>query len=114
VALPDIETIVVVILENRSFDHMLGYLSTSATNAPLPVEGLQDDPVWQAQHANTYRNVQFPIHVIDPAVQAIADPPHEQSTIATQINTPSVNAMRGFVESYMKPLLSGRSMPDAR
>ena len=35
-ALSDIETIVIVIMENRSFDHLLGYLSLDGR---LPVEG---------------------------------------------------------------------------
>jgi phospholipase C len=43
-ALQDIETIIFVIMENRSFDHMLGYLGTAAANAPMPVEGIRDDP----------------------------------------------------------------------
>ncbi len=50
--LADIETIVIVILENRSFDHMVGYLSLPSTPSPLPVEGLRDDPTWQDPLAN--------------------------------------------------------------
>jgi len=42
-ALSDIETIVIVILENRSFDHALGYLSLAGADPAMPVEGLQDD-----------------------------------------------------------------------
>src|SRR5581483_7889867 len=34
-ALSDIETIVIVIMENRSFDHMLGYLSLDDANPPI-------------------------------------------------------------------------------
>jgi phospholipase C len=36
VALADIDTIVIVIMENRSFDHMMGYLSLGGVKA---VEG---------------------------------------------------------------------------
>jgi len=105
-ALTDIETIVVVILENRSFDHMLGYLSLASANPPMAVEGLRDDPAWRRAHANSYQGTAYPIHPLGPAVQEIDDPPHEQVTIAGQINTPpfpaSPDKMGGFVESYMK------------
>jgi hypothetical protein len=35
-----IDTIVVVILENRSFDHMLGYLNLPATLLPGKIQGI--------------------------------------------------------------------------
>jgi phospholipase C len=105
-ALKDIETIVIVILENRSFDHMLGYLSLAAANPPMPVDGFRDDPAWMTARANSYAGTTFPIHRIGPNLQTIDDPPHEEATIAIQINTPpqpgSPGMMGGFVESYMK------------
>jgi len=45
--LKDIDTIVIAIMENRSFDHMMGYLSLEGT---LAVEGLKIDPAWQATY----------------------------------------------------------------
>ena len=39
-ALMDIETIVIAIMENRSFDHMLGYLALPGANGPVGLEGL--------------------------------------------------------------------------
>ena len=47
--LGQIETILVAILENRSFDHMLGYLSFLGGRGE--VEGLRDH-AWQATQAN--------------------------------------------------------------
>src|SRR5262249_39821054 len=41
-----VDTIVILILENRSFDHMLGYLSKGADG--LRVDGIRDDPTWLA------------------------------------------------------------------
>jgi hypothetical protein len=38
-----IDTVVVVILENRSFDHTLGYLNLPSSER-IPLEGLQSDP----------------------------------------------------------------------
>jgi phospholipase C len=105
-ALKDIETIVIVILENRSFDHMLGYLSLAAASPPMPVEGFRDDPAWMAARANSFAGTSFPIHRIGAGLQTIDDPPHEEATIAIQINTsprPGLpGTMGGFVESYMK------------
>ncbi len=43
-SLDSIETIVVVVMENRSFDHMLGYLSLNAFGGRNDVDGLKDDP----------------------------------------------------------------------
>jgi phospholipase C len=92
-----IDTVIVVILENRSFDHMLGYLSLPGPGQ-IPVEGLQGDPAWLAAHANSG---------IEPFAfsgQQIDDPPHELATIAIQIGTPAMPGdpypMNGFVESY--------------
>lgn len=44
-ALTDIETIVIVIMENRSFDHMQGYLSLEGV---MNVDGLSADSAWQS------------------------------------------------------------------
>ena len=103
--LQDIETIVFVMLENRSFDHMLGYLSTAAGNPPLAVEGLRDDPDWLGARANSYAGTRYPIHALGPEAQALADPPHDHTSVALQIGTPSQPGgpapMDGFVASYM-------------
>jgi len=50
-SLLDIETIIIAIMENRSFDHMLGYLSLDAS---LPVDGLHPDQAWQDSYINDY------------------------------------------------------------
>ena len=104
-ALQDIETIIFVMMENRSFDHMLGYLSTAAANPPMPVEGIRDDPAWRAAHANADNGQTYQIHPIGPQTQVILDPPHDEKTIAQQIQTPTqpghAGGMGGFVASYM-------------
>jgi len=115
-ALKDIETFIIVIMENRSFDHGVGYLSTAHANPPLPVEGLRDDPQWLAARANMNMGKSFPIHLLTPQIQTVDDPPHEHSTIALQIDTPpqpgSALKMGGFVESYVqrKPAPSDPSL----
>ncbi len=100
--LNQIEHVVIVIMENRSFDHMLGYLSLAGSGR-LAVEGLSSDANWLAKHANPYgTNSYAPFHLTG---QPILDPPHEKKTIAIQIGTPTTPGdpapMNGFVESYM-------------
>ena len=60
--LNDIDTIVIVIMENRSFDHVLGYLASASAAPSMPVEGVQDDPGWQSQWTNLYRGISYPLH----------------------------------------------------
>jgi phospholipase C len=104
--LADIETIVIVILENRSFDHMCGYLSLPSTPSPLPVEGLKDDPAWRDPLANAQAGGTYPIHRLDPSVQTIDDPTHDHNSIRVQIETAPIggapNEMGGFVQSYVQ------------
>jgi phospholipase C len=99
-----IKTIVVVMMENRSFDHLLGYLSMAPYNWPN-VDGLRDDPAWKARVSSLYNNSLFPpVPLIDPYDVMVADPPHERDDIALQMGT-SVNGvfpMNGFVTNYTK------------
>lgn len=103
--LEDIETIIFVMLENRSFDHALGYLSTSAARPALAVEGLRDDAGWLKAHANVYAGKRYPIHPLGPETQTMDDPPHDHAAVALQIGTSSQPGgpapMDGFVASYM-------------
>jgi phospholipase C len=103
-ALRDIDKFIVVMLENRSFDHACGYLSLPASNR-LDIEGLKDDEAWRNGFANDdHDGTPRKIHLLEPSVQNITDPPHEDVNIHTQINTPThANAsstMGGFVKSY--------------
>ena len=103
--LQDIQTFVFVMLENRSFDHVVGYLSTPAANPPLPVQGLSDDPAWLAARANTQGGKVYPIHALGAEAQTMEDPPHDHASIALQIGKPSAPGkpppLDGFVASYM-------------
>ncbi len=92
-ALEQIEHFFIVMMENRSFDHMLGYLSLPPHNAP--VKGIKQ--AWQAEYHNVFEGVLYmPQHRTDPAVPV--DPPHERKDMAIQIGDPV--AMDGFVRSY--------------
>ncbi|MET0180490.1 MAG: alkaline phosphatase family protein [Novosphingobium sp.] len=113
-ALADIDTFVIAMMENRSFDHMLGYLSLDETPNRLAVEGLRSDPQWRAQHANRCDGVSYEVRRLTPQQQTIADPPHGQKSIGVQISTPPAGPgptqMGGFVEAYVK--LSKKPPPE--
>ena len=96
-----IKRIVVVMMENRSFDHLLGYLSLPPLNRK--VDGLQNDPAWVTKASSVYGgNVYPPFPLIDPYHVMPADPPHEWYNIARQMGQPvnGVYPMNGFVENY--------------
>ncbi len=100
-ALPDIDTIVIVIMENRSFDHMQGYLSLDGI---MNVDGLRKDGAWQSTFANEFDGKPYGLFPIDPHSPPCSDPQHDRTSIALQISKPpagpGVSQMGGFVESY--------------
>jgi len=104
-AIGDIDTFVIVMLENRSFDHVCGYLSLPDAAPPMDVEGLRADQAWLDQWRNDdLDGTPVPIHRLEPDEQNFIDPPHEDVNIATQINTPTHGGAQpmlgGFVKSY--------------
>jgi phospholipase C len=97
-----IEHIVVLMLENRSFDHMLGYLS---------LEGGRDDvDGLRAGMANEHAGRRYAIHHL--AATDLPDerwdPEHTAGATDRQINH---GAMDGFVASYADTL-AARSVDD--
>jgi phospholipase C len=85
--LDKVDHVVVVMLENRSFDHMLGYLSLDARRPDI--DGLRDGM------ANEYLGRSYPIHRLDDTALGV-DPDHSSSAIDTQIDG---GHMGGFVSS---------------
>lgn len=96
-ALQRIERIIVVIMENRSFDHVLGYLSLPGGRTN--VEGLGDE-AWRMAHANPGEVGSVPPFAL--TRMEIPDPPHERDPIALQLGRVpgGPEPMRGFVRSY--------------
>jgi phospholipase C len=97
-----IKTIVIVMLENRSFDHMLGYRSLDSFGKST-VDGLKDDPKWNADVANPLGNERYPPwHWKDAFAKMPGDPPHERDNIALQLGSKTANgfALDGFVKNY--------------
>lgn len=87
-----IEHIVVLMLENRSFDHMLGYLS---------LEGGRDDvDGLRAEFTNEHDGRTYPVHHLD-STKIGDDPDHSGDAVDLQLGGAK---MDGFVESFAKTL----------
>lgn len=106
-ALNDIKTIVFCMLENRSFDHMLGYLSLKGVS---DVEGLKDDGAWLDSWVNSADGKPYRLHPLN-LHDLIDDPPHGSARIAQQIDTPAKARpnMGGFVPAYVDSRKPGGS-----
>jgi len=103
-----IETIVIVMMENRSFDHMLGYLSLPDYGR-TDVEGLRykanvSPPVWDFEYV--VPGPYTPFRMPDPKAPLPnnMDPPHERRPyVEKQMGVPdadNIYPMNGFVQSY--------------
>jgi phospholipase C len=85
--LEKIDHIVVLMMENRSFDHMLGYLKLEGSNPE--VNGLD------VGMANTHDLASFPVHHLASTVFE-HDPGHQGDAVAVQLS----NDNGGFVDNY--------------
>jgi phospholipase C len=96
-----VKTIVVLMQENRSFDHMLGYLSLPPWNRSN-VDGLKIDPASLIGYTNTSNGQGYlPYRLPSPGATLPDDPIHDRGHIATQMGAPvgGVFPMNGFVNS---------------
>jgi phospholipase C len=90
-ALDGIEHIVVLMLENRSFDHMLGYLSLESGG--LAVDGLQ------AGMTNEYEGREYPVFRLDEtAFTKQQDPCHSGKCVDRQV----AGGNGGFAADYIE------------
>ncbi len=96
-----VDTVVLVMMENRSFDHMLGHLSYRQFDVGLKVDGLRD-PLNQPAYENLYATQPYyPFEMRDGILPS--DLPHEREEVAKQLawsRTSGRHTMRGFVEAY--------------
>ncbi|HEY1664202.1 MAG TPA: alkaline phosphatase family protein [Trebonia sp.] len=93
--LDKVDHIVVLMLENRSFDHMLGYLSLEG--------GRNDIDGLRPEFANEHDGHAYPVHHLD--CTAIADDP-DHSSAAVDLQVGGGGAMDGFAASYAATLAS--------
>lgn len=99
-----IQNIIIVMMENRSFDHALGYLSLQDSGYPNwnKIEGVRQAQAQNYLNTNPEGDPVAP-HPIDLFWNAAEDPPHERPFVKTQLGTPSsqgVFPMNGFVQAY--------------
>jgi phospholipase C len=92
--LEKVDHIVILMLENRSFDHMLGYLSLE--------RGRRDVDGLKGGFANEHHGRTYPIHRLGSTVVA-EDPDHTAGSVDLQIGGGN---MDGFVASYAATMLS--------
>src|ERR1700745_443741 len=85
--LEKVDHVVIVMLENRSFDHMLGYLSL--TGRRPEIDGLH------AGLANQYQGRTYSVHHLGETALGM-DPDHSADAIDTQV---ADGNMSGFVAS---------------
>ena len=89
--LSKIDHIIVLMMENRSFDHMLGYLTLE--KGRTDVDGLTK------QMHNTYKGVDyFPKRRAQTAFSKDQDPCHAGKCVAEQLS----NSNGGFVSNYVR------------
>jgi len=101
--LSQIETIIVVLMENRSFDHMLGYLSHPQYGNRPKVEGQRSDAGWLSKFTNEHNGErQAPFHT--DRLDLNGDPPHERLNVRDQLGGDFSKGkpypMTGFMKSY--------------
>jgi len=96
-----IDTIVIVMLENRSFDHMLGHMSLPQYGNRVDVDGLTE-PLRKPEYENLAQgHPYYPFALRDGELSS--DLPHERNEVFDQIALSEVTGrytMSGFVESY--------------
>src|ERR1041385_2676714 len=104
-ALDNIGTIVILMFENRSFDHVLGHLKI--TNAGSPVDGLVN-PSGNLTYENIYQHTPYRPFILpnaqyaDETALVAHDLPHERDAVHTQIaDNGMLFQMNGFVEAYV-------------
>ncbi len=95
-SLADIDTIVVVMMENRSFDHVLGFLSHESFDRRADIDGLHlHGPTFNWDNPDVAGNLYPP--TLTPDSYLPADLPHLRTQIRTEL---AGGAMTGFIQAY--------------
>ena len=110
--LDQVKTVILVMMENRSFDHMLGHLSLE--NPGLEVEGLRNEDM--ERYSNDYNSALYPVYPLANDQPLEGDLPHEYDGVDAQMQWNKVTkafTMHGFVEAYAKsgPMPNPQSIP---
>ncbi len=96
-----VDTVVLVMMENRSFDHLLGHLSYRQFDVGRQVDGLRA-PLERAEYENLYATQPYyPFEMRDGMLPS--DLPHEREQVERQLAWSAVagrHRMDGFVKEY--------------
>ncbi|HSZ33779.1 MAG TPA: alkaline phosphatase family protein [Puia sp.] len=98
-----VQTIVLVMMENRSFDHMLGHLTLD--NPALALNGLRTENL--DKYINEYLGTPYPVYERPDDNELSWDLPHEAGPVKTQLRQNPVSkeyTMQGFVEAFAKSI----------
>ncbi|XP_048500453.1 non-specific phospholipase C6 isoform X2 [Beta vulgaris subsp. vulgaris] len=94
-----IKTIVVLVLENRSFDHLIGWMKKSINPKINGVDGTECNPVSTKDPRSKSVCVSNDAEYVDP------DPGHSFEDVAKQVfgenNNISIPSMKGFIEQAL-------------
>lgn len=109
-----VDTVVIVMLENRSFDHMLGHLSYGEFANGAKVDGLSA-PLQRSEYENIAAGeTYYPFPMRDGTLSS--DLPHERGEVAVELAPSAVSgkfSMSGFVEAYFAKTSANRTLrPD--
>ena len=107
-----VDTIVVVIMENRSFDHVLGHLRSPLYGNRKDVDGIEDIENIKYLNPNVDGQGIAPFWTDDSPLNS--DLPHSPEAIATQLGYSDVTgsfAMNGFVQAFEHELHTAVSNP---
>ncbi|MEZ5935216.1 MAG: alkaline phosphatase family protein [Alphaproteobacteria bacterium] len=104
-ALQRINHIVVLMMENRSYDHLLGYLTHPAHGGDPLYEGLSGDAT------NTIQGIGDAISTVMPHTHFFPSPPHDFDAVMAQI---AEGQMTGFGQTFRDKLLHDGIPADAR
>ena len=100
-----IDTVVVVMMENRSFDHVLGFLSHESFDGRKDVDGLhQHSEDFDWDNPDSAGNPYGPTATPDGYLPC--DMPHSRGEVDVQIADES---MLGFIKSYLESQKIDRS-----
>jgi phospholipase C len=100
-ALDEIQTIVVLMLENRSFDNVLGHLRHRRYGNRTEIDGI--DPASAVAYANFFENQEYQPFGWRDDRKFTHDLPHDRRLIALQLDVVNEQpTMGGFVNSYVE------------
>ncbi|MFL5809951.1 MAG: alkaline phosphatase family protein, partial [Flavisolibacter sp.] len=94
-----VKTVILVMMENRSFDHMLGHMTLD--DPGLKMDGLRSESM--PGYRNDYEGELYPVYELTTDQELDFDVPHEFTDVATQLQRNDVTGkftMHGFVQAY--------------